>query len=333
VNGYFLGVDVGATKTHALLADASGKAIGFGEAGPGNPFHVGHDGLLRAIASATGQALRTASVSKTRVREAGLGIAGYNWPSEHPALSRTVEALELPAPARIVNDTLVGLLAGAPAGWGIGLAAGTHCNCRGWDRERREGRVVGFRMGEAAGAKALVDQAVYAVARQYTRRGPDTSLTAAFVSATGAGNLDDLVEGLTSGRHALTAAAAPIVFVEADRGDLVAMDLVRWAGRELGSLATGVVRQLGLEEAAFDLVLIGSLFKGGRRLADAVEEAVRPVAPRARLVELKAPAVIGGVVLAMERQAAFERPRVHETLVSSALALVGAASAPQGRDG
>ena len=61
-----------------------------------------------------------------------------------------------------------------------------------------------------------------------------------------------------------TAAAAPIVFVEADRGDLVAMDLIRWAGRELGSLATGVVRQLGLEEAAFDLVLIGSLFKGGR---------------------------------------------------------------------
>jgi hypothetical protein len=111
------------------------------------------------------------------------------------------------------------------------------------------------------------------------------------------------------------------------------MNLIRWAGGELGSLATGVVRQLGLEEAAFDLVLIGGLFKGGRRLADAVEEAVRPVAPRARLVELRAPAVIGGVVLAMEHQAAFERPRVHETLVGSALALVGAASAPQGRDG
>ena len=150
MNGYFLGVDVGATKTHALLADASGRAIGFGEAGPGNPFHVGHDGLLRAIASATGQALRSASVSKARVRGAGFGIAGYNWPSEHPALSRTVEALELPAPARIVNDTLVGLLAGAPAGWGIGLAAGTHCNCRGWDGERREDRGRG-RAGSGQG--------------------------------------------------------------------------------------------------------------------------------------------------------------------------------------
>ena len=75
---------------------------------------------------------------------------------------------------------------------------------------------------------------------------------------------------------------------EAERGDPVAGELIRWAGRELGSLATGVVRQLGLEAAAFDLVLIGSLFRGGPRLIQAVEKAVRPVAAHARLVRLKA---------------------------------------------
>jgi N-acetylglucosamine kinase-like BadF-type ATPase len=72
------------------------------------------------------------------------------------------------------------------------------------------------------------------------------------------------------------------VFAEAERGDAVAMELIRWAGRELASLAAGVVRQLGLEDAAFDLVLSGSLFKGGPRLVDAVQEAVRSVAPHAR---------------------------------------------------
>ena len=327
MSGYFLGVDVGASKTHALLADASGRALGFGEAGPGNPFHVGQDGLLRAVTSAMEQALRSASLARTRIGGAGFGIAGYNWPSEHPALSRTVQALGLSAPIRIVNDAIVGLLAGAPAGWGIGLVAGTHCNCRGWDRGRREGRVVGFRMGEGAGAKSLVEQAVYAVARQYTHRGPATSLTAAFVSATGASGLDDLLEGLTSGRYALTGAAAPIVSAEAERGDAVAVELIRWAGHELASLAAGVVRQLGVEDAAFDLVLAGSLFKGGPRLADAVEEAIRPVAPHARLVTLKAPAVIGGVLLAME-DVAFERARVHEALVASGLALAVAGSVP-----
>jgi N-acetylglucosamine kinase-like BadF-type ATPase len=319
MNGYLLGVDVGATKTHALLADASGTVLGFGGGGPGNPFHVGHDGLLRAIAGAVEQALKCAGVSKAQIRSAGFGIAGYNWPSEHPALARTVAALGLSGSVHIVNDAIIGLLAGTPAGWGIGLVAGTHCNCRGWDRERREGRVIGFKMGEAAGAKALVQQAVYAVARQYTRRGPETDLTAAFVRAVRARGVEDLLEGLTSGRYALTASAAPIVFTEAERGDPVARDLIRWAGQELGSLATGVVRQLGLETVAFDLVLIGSLFRGGPLLIQTVEEAVRAAAPHARLVRLEAPPVVGGVLLAMG-PTAFERSRVHEALVRASLA-------------
>ena len=146
-----------------------------------------------------------------------------------------MEALELPAPARIVNDTLVGLLAGRRGGWGIGLAAGTHCNCRGWDRERAEGRVVGFRMGEAAGAKALVDQAVYAVARN-THAGARRRVSPRPSSApAGARDVDDLLEGLTAGRYALTAAAALIVFAEAERGDPVARELI--GGRVASSAA------------------------------------------------------------------------------------------------
>ena len=63
-----------------------------------------------------------------------------------------------------------------------------------------------------------------------------------------------------------------------------------------------------------------------------MEEAVRPVAPHARLVTLKAPAVIGGVLLAME-DVAFERARVHEALVASGLALAVEGSTPPSVNG
>ena len=33
---YFLGVDVGGTKTHALIADENGRMTDFGRSGPGN---------------------------------------------------------------------------------------------------------------------------------------------------------------------------------------------------------------------------------------------------------------------------------------------------------
>ena len=46
---YFLGVDIGATKTHALIADATGRVVGFGQAGPGNHETVGYEGLIAAL--------------------------------------------------------------------------------------------------------------------------------------------------------------------------------------------------------------------------------------------------------------------------------------------
>ena len=34
---YYLGVDIGATKSHALIADETGRVVGFGAAGPRQP--------------------------------------------------------------------------------------------------------------------------------------------------------------------------------------------------------------------------------------------------------------------------------------------------------
>ena len=46
---YYLGVDVGGTKTHALIADDTGQALGFATGGPGNWEGVGYDGLTRVL--------------------------------------------------------------------------------------------------------------------------------------------------------------------------------------------------------------------------------------------------------------------------------------------
>lgn len=46
---YFLGVDVGATKSHALIADAQGQAVGFAVGGSGNHEDVGYEGTIRTL--------------------------------------------------------------------------------------------------------------------------------------------------------------------------------------------------------------------------------------------------------------------------------------------
>jgi N-acetylglucosamine kinase-like BadF-type ATPase len=298
---YYLGVDVGGTKSHALIADATGRAVGFGQAGPGNHEVVGYDGLRQVLEEITAQAEAMASIRRGEIAGAGFGVGGYDWPSERAATLEAIAVLGLQAPVEAVNDTIVGLLAGAEQGWGVALIAGTSNNCRGWDRNHREGRVLGngVLFGEHGGAYELVLRAVQDVAKAWTRRGPPTALTDAFIRLTGAAGAADLLDGLSQERYVLGGEAAPLVFQVAEEGDPVALAAIRWNAEELGSLAVGVIRQLGLQNESFDVVLVGSFYNGGPLLLNPLAAAIHTSAPRARLVRLTVPPVVGAVLLGM----------------------------------
>jgi N-acetylglucosamine kinase-like BadF-type ATPase len=321
---FFLGADIGGTKTHALVADPDGKALGYGWSGPGNHQSVGYDGLFAALRSACGQALDSASIRLEDIAGAGIGIAGFDWPAQREEHLSTLARLGLRAPLQIVNDAALALLAGSGESWGIAIVAGTGCNCRGWNRERtREGRVTGFgtHMGEGAGSAELMFRAVQAVSHHWSRRGPATALSGAFINHTGADSLEDLIEGLTTRRYSLSAAAAPLVFQTAREGDPVAQELVRWAGTELGQLANAVARQLEFDGLAYDVVMAGSMFQNGDSLVAPLQETVRAYAPAARFIMLTAPPVVGGVVLGMEAVGADITPQTRERLRESAAEL------------
>jgi N-acetylglucosamine kinase-like BadF-type ATPase len=319
----YLGVDVGGTKSHALLADQDGRVLGFGEGGAGNYEVVGWEGLRQTLNDTVGRALASAgmaseSLAREQVTGAGFGIAGYDWPGEEEPTRQAIESLGLTAPYGLVNDATIGLLAGAADGWGLVVVAGTSNNCRGRDRQGREGRVTGCGpgFGEYGGASELVAEAVKRIAHAWTQRGPATRLAEAFAQLSGATGTADLLEGLYLERYHLTAAAAPAVFQLAAEGDGVSQDLIRWCGCELGGLALGVIRQLGFEDAGFDVVLAGSLYDGSPMLIDAMRETIHAVAPGARLARLEVPPVVGGVLLAME-QVGPRAPGLRETLIES----------------
>jgi N-acetylglucosamine kinase-like BadF-type ATPase len=320
VSNYFLGIDIGGTKSHALIADETGQALGLGEGGPGN-----YEGLTETLNHITHQALVAAGVEKNQIVGAGFGVAGYDWPSQLEPTLAAIQTLGLLHTAfEVVNDTIIGILAGAPEGWGLGVVAGTRCNCWGWDQQRRVGRMTGLgaRMGEVAGALELVDKAIEAIALEWTRRGSQTRLTEHFANFVGARDAADLLEGLNLGNYQIGASAAPIVFQVAAEGDPVAMELILWAGRGLGSLATGVIRQLGFETETFKVVLIGSFYNGSPVLVETMKQTIQVVAPGAQLVHLTVPPVVGGVLLGME-QAGLNPSAVREKLIRSTIEMKG----------
>jgi N-acetylglucosamine kinase-like BadF-type ATPase len=318
---YYLGADLGATKTHTLIVDETGRALGFGESGPANHESVGYDGMFQSMNDGLEQALRTAGLKKEEITGAGFGVAGYDWPSEKQATASVIDRLGLNAQYKFVNDSVPGLIAGSEEGWGVVVVSGTGSNCRGWDREhKREGRVTGHgvMMGEGAGGSELMHRCMQIVGYSWTKRLPKTALADAMIAYVGARDLEDLMRGYTTYEYHIGAEAARIVFRVAEEGDQAACDLICWAGTELGEMANAVIRQLDFETLEFDVVMTGSMFDGGRLLIEPMRETIQKLAPGARLVRLRVLPVVGAVMLGMEAND-FEitpeiRKNIHETL-------------------
>lgn len=320
---YFLGVDVGGTKSHALIADEQGLAVGFGEGGPGNWEMVGWNGTRAVLDDIIVQAVAQAGIRRKDIEAAGFGVAGYDWPEDRrPHLEIIHELLRPDLPFELVNDAFAGLWAGTDAGWGVVVAAGTSCNCYGRNAQGDIGRVTGSSsFGEYAGAGELVWWAVQAVARAWSHRGPATRLSGALVTEAGASDVSDLLAGLMRGRYTIGAGSAPTMFAVASEGDQIALDLVRRAGRELGKLAIGVSGQIDATDLQFDVVLSGSFFNGSPLIQESMAETIHASAPRARLVRLEAPPVVGATLLGME-QVGLENSILRETLTASAVRIL-----------
>lgn len=314
----FLGIDIGGTKSHALIANEEGLVMGFGEGGPGNWEIMGWDGTRAVLDEIIAQAVAQAGIRRGEIAAAGFGIAGYDWPEDRqPHVAIIQELLRPDLPFELVNDAFVGLWAGTDAGWGVAVTAGTSCNCYGCNAQGQVGRVTGSSwFGEYAGAQELIGWAVQAVARAWSQRGPATRLSEALVALTKASDVPDLLAGLMRERYSLWAGAAPIVFSVAAEGDPVALELVRRAGRELGDLALGVSRQIGVTDMPFDIVLCGSFFNGSPLIQESMAATIHSVAPQARLVRLEAPPVAGATLLGME-QVGLRTSALRESLIAS----------------
>jgi N-acetylglucosamine kinase-like BadF-type ATPase len=158
-------------------------------------------------------------------------------------------------------------------------------------------------MGEGAGGSELMHRCMQIIGYSWTRRLPKTALADAIISYVGAKDLEDLMRGYTTYEYNIGADAARLVFHVAEAGDQAARDLICWAGTELGEMANAVIRQLEFENLDFDVVMTGSMFEGGAMLIDPMRETIHKLAPKARLVRLSVPPVVGAVMLGMEADA------------------------------
>lgn len=320
---YFIGIDVGSSKTHALIANESGHCLGFGKAWGGNHQGVGYDGLAEVLRQSFDQACRMANIRAGQITGAGFGIAGYDFPSDREPHLESIAKLGLPCPVEVVNDGFNGLLAGTTYGIGVNVTAGSGVNCCGQGPNGEQGRIVGngLSFGEFGGGSEIVWKGLHAVNYAWIKRIPPTALTAIYLEATGAKDALDLMAGLSNNYYHLFPYIAVKIFEAARAGDTAAREVIRWSGEELGWLAVSVIRQIGMENTEVEVVQSGSVFDGGELICNPMCEVILENAPKAKVFRLGAPPVVGPILLGMQTAGVNGNP-FRETLIQTAKQLV-----------
>jgi N-acetylglucosamine kinase-like BadF-type ATPase len=316
---YFLGIDVGSSKTHALIVDETGACLGFGKAWGGNHQGVGYDGLENVLKESFEQAIQMAGISADQIMGAGFGVAGYDFPTDHEKHLQAIAKLGLSCPVEVVNDGWNGLFAGATRGIGVNVTAGSSNNCRGRGRDGRKGRIVGNgpTFGEYGGGIEIALKALHMVNYAWIKRIPPTALTNILINAVGAKDEMDLMEGLSNEQYHLFPFIAIEVIQAARDGDAAACEVIRWSGEELGWLAVSVARQIGMENEEVEIVQSGSVFDAGDIVINPMRDVILKHCPKAKIFHLDCPPVVGSVLLGME-QVNFDGYVVREKIIQSA---------------
>ncbi len=319
----FLAIDAGGTSTRAVLLDETGRCLGYGTSGGGNPVSRGFEPALDALAAASEKALEWGDgpVEKVVVAMAG---ASLELPT-HLFQERFV-TLGLIGEVVIESDLLAAFYSGSYQDDGSALIAGTGAVGARISASRLAAVAdgTGWLLGDEGSGFWLGRQVARAVAAALDGRGRPTALTELVLADLGI-TLDSTqrTQGRLRAQQQLIfkvyessaielSRFAPLVF--AVDNDAVATDIIERAADALARTLLAVA-----PGAAEPLVFGGSVLTKGATVAAAV--AARLATPATPI--LVHDGVVGAAVLVLKRHGIEVDAAVFTRIQDSLVALRG----------
>ena len=297
---HVLGIDAGGTKTVCLLADERGHVLAESRGGGANLQAAGELEVEKVLHRVMEDALGDRDIRPAAIC---LGIAGVDREDDAEAVRGIMRRIGFKTRTLVVNDALIGLVAGAGDRPGVVVVAGTGSIAYGRDARGRAARAGGwgYLLGDEGGGFWIGRAALTAVVREFDGRGPQTLLTDLVLSEMRLASPPQLIHAIyVRGLHRYAIASiAPTVQQAADRGDAVAAEIVERAAAELVAAASSVVRRLDMRGDAFPTILAGGIFRGLPSLVDKVAAGLAEIAPRSDVQQLTVEPALGAVTLAL----------------------------------
>jgi N-acetylglucosamine kinase-like BadF-type ATPase len=307
VTAAVLAIDGGNSKTDVCLISADGQLLGYARGAGSNHQLVGLDAAFSVLAGLVSEAAAEAGIDTGAcpAQHAAVYLAGADFPREVEMLLGRVLLAGWAAEVSLDNDTFALLRAGTSAANRIAVVCGAGINCVGVSAAGDLLRFpsVGVISGDWGGGAALGTEALFLAVRAEDGRGQPTALREAIMQHFGTPSVVDVTAALHFGEmprgrlHELV----PVLLRVAELGDGPARAVVDRQAEEVFLLVQAAVDRLALRDQPIDVVLGGGVLATRHpQLIEGVSRRVAAYAPRASLLVVDDPPVVGAALLGLD---------------------------------
>lgn len=301
--GYIIGVDGGGTKTVAALTNLKGKVLTKAETGSAHPRDIGVKKAVENVALAIKRVLP--KEGKIFCTFLGLPAMEEEFKFKKAVIKKELSGhrkLSLVFKGKVIigSDQLSGFRSGTDGKDGVILNAGSGSVAHGWQGKKEIITDSWGYLSEMGSAFWVGQRALQKTCKELDGRGEKTLITRLVFRKLRIKNKQKFVERIyLDNIQEIIRSFSILVDKAAKKGDKIAKDIMKEAGRELALSANTAIRKLNFQEFKFPLVLIGSMFKS-KIVLDTVKREIKKNAPKVEFIRPKQEPVIGAVKLAIE---------------------------------
>ena len=300
------GVDGGGTKSIGVAADQFGNILASREGGPTNPNVVGVEQAASSLFQLITECSADVGCDVREYRSIVAGLAGAGSESNRKqildAVQHLAKAKEIPPlPIAIETDARVALEGAFDGKSGVVVIAGTGSIVVG-KTPRGETIVAGGWgriIGDEGSGYYIGREALSALALQYDKRGPATTLRDVFAKHFNWRTRDDIIASVYRDRFDI-ASLAPMVFETASGNDTVSQQILQRGATHLAEQIRVIVLQMGILRKV-GLVMCGSLVDHETVYANLLHMKLLKLLPQVEIRQALHSPAHGAVLMALER--------------------------------
>ncbi|MHB1346412.1 MAG: N-acetylglucosamine kinase [Candidatus Humimicrobiaceae bacterium] len=308
---YILGVDGGGTKTMIAVADLNGEIIIEKSIGSINFKSIGVDGAAKNFVQGMKSVIKEleSNGDTPYFKSSYFGLAGLNTSYDKVVcvkivLNESINSYLNLQKAVLCNDTVIGLAAGSMNKNRVIIICGTGSNCYGINEEENEAKSNGwdYILGDEGSGISMGIKTLRAIMQAYDGRGDETLLTKAVYEFLNINSVDELnkwtyEDNFSKDRFA--SLSLPLCET-AEKGDKVAIKILKEEAEEVIKNVTAVVKRLHLADRDFDLVFVGNNFKCIKHFQRIILKKLKESFPSINYIPLTSKPVIGAIRLALK---------------------------------